>query len=99
MRIQRKGQKKKTESERTRISKDSEKKLRPDTEKGHLFHSTTNTIFISEIASSPSTFFSLFQAGFGRLKYVTYLSREMISPRNRSKDALSSSNVVPLKNT
>lgn len=31
--------------------------------------------------------------------YVTYLSREMISPCNRSKDALSSSNVVPLNNT
>ena len=46
------------ESERIRISKDIKKKLRLDTEKGHLFHSTTNTIFTSEIASSPSTFFS-----------------------------------------
>ena len=49
------------ESERTRISKDSEKKLRHDTEKGRVFHSTTNTIFISEIASSPSTFFVFFR--------------------------------------
>ena len=33
--------KKKTESERTRISKDSEKNLRSNTEKGYLLHSTT----------------------------------------------------------
>lgn len=79
------------ESERTRISKDSEKKHRPDTEKraSILFHYKHYFHFRN----------CLFQEGFGRLKHLTYLSREMISPRNRSKDALSSSNVVPYKST